>query len=270
MARLYVLVYPFAMKYVLIFIAVIVLVRIDVVVNLIEKAYDKISQKSAVEVDTREIKTSRELIPISEDQNLKQDDHSRILALIESFQLSPYPEIRKKIMEELRAHPQAFSVVTLDKTLESHLLGFRDLLSRADAETLSLLVELHDFMKGDNLGTVKRVFSYAVDFNLPAFLKYYSQTKDSLCNPILLFADNVPPEEKVNEYFDRDKALTEYLTQEKVDPASKTLATTCQLVLKSELAKLAPAPTPAVEPNEAAPAPEASENVTLPPPTGTP
>jgi hypothetical protein len=85
-----------------------------------------------------------------------------------------------------------------------------------------------------------------------------------MCNPVLLFGDNLPAEEKVNEYYERDTALTAYLLSDKLEPAQKTLATTCQLVLKSELAKLNPEPTPASGPEVI------NEDLPITPSTGTP
>lgn len=66
------------------------------------------------------------------------------------------------------------------------------------------------------------------------------------------FGDSIPEEEKLNEYIDREVAIAKILTNDKLDPTVRALATNCQLILNVQISKMAPPPPPPGEEDQAA------------------
>lgn len=249
MASLYVLVYSFAMKYVAILAVVLVIMRIDFILGL----FEKISENSApaVEVDSSEISSSREIIPVTDDVTLKQTPKTTFLALLEDFHIRPSEDLRQRAMTIFKSHPTMFTQ-KLDRELESEVFRWRDLLNNNDPETVSFLLDLMGVLQGENLEMLKRFFSLWMEIDMGNFVAAYSKTKDVNCLIATTFGDVIPEEEKLNEYVERENALKALLAQEKSDAAQKAFISKCLLVLGLQINKMSPALTPGDAPSPAA------------------
>jgi hypothetical protein len=227
------------MKYVLIFALVVVIAQIDVVMKLVEKSASVFTrQKDKITGPApSEIKRTTEVVPYNDDPTLKMTPHAKVLSLMESFKLSPEPEVRVKILEDMKVIPKMIST-PLDKQMETRVFEWRDLLIHGNEQVLIFLVELQNLLQGENQEMIRRFFSLLMDQDLDLFMKHYVKTKDVNCKIVTVFGDQIPEEEKINEYQARMDALTIFLAKENLDPAMKQLATNCQLFLKAHMDNL--------------------------------
>jgi hypothetical protein len=259
MARLYVLDYPFAMKYVWIIVVVVVMVRIDFFISLIESTTSKISNSRAPEMKVNDVGSNTEIISIKNDQSLKVSPRTKFLSMLEDFRIDSSALLRMQAIEHLKSHPQLFND-NLDKDLESRIYQWRDLLSQRNPETHYFLLDLLQYLKGENQNMVRRFYSLAMDIDLADFLTAYSKSKDTTCQIGVLVADSLPEDERFNELAARLTALESVLKKEKLDIGVKVMALRCEASIKLALDTMqlaAQTPAEAVPP---APLPEPSPN----------
>ncbi len=252
------------MKYVLIFALVVVIAQIDVVMKLVQKGTNAFNrQKDKISgPPPSEIKRKTEVVSYNDDPTLQMTPHAKVLSLMESFKLSPEPEVRAKIMEDMKVIPKMIST-PLDKQMETRVFEWRDLLLHGNEQVLIFLVDLQNLLQGENQDMIRRFFSLLMDHDLDLFMKHYVKTKDVNCKIVTVFGDQIPEEEKINEYQARLDALTAFLSKENLDPAMKQFATNCQLFLKAHMDNLkSPLVVPATPP--------AAENIPATAPSPTP
>lgn len=234
--------YYFAMKYVFIFAALIILVRIDLVLHTFDQLYDKYTKRGNETAPQTDVVIEREVISMKDDKTLAQGPRAIFFSLLEDFHQGPTKEKREKIIEIAKLNPTLFND-KLDKQLEATLYQLRDLLNQKNPEAIVLLVDFMNVLKVENLESVKRLFSLLIDIQIDYFIFYYSKTKDTNCMIISALADPLTDEEKLNLYYERTDALSAYLLKEKLDPIQKDFALRCQMVLKLQLDKLDPPTT---------------------------
>lgn len=233
------------MKTVIIVLIVVLFIRIDYILGLFDKASEKISNSSQIEVN--ETKSNREIIPLNKDLAFQRTGKETFLALLEDFRTSPTADIRERAMLILKDSPSMFNQ-KLDKDLETHIYGWRDLLNNNDPQVVNFMLELMKKLQGENLEMLKRFFALWMDINMKNFIAAYARTSDSNCTVASFFGDAIPEEEKLNEYYDRQDALQEVLKIENLEASQKALATNCLLQLGIVISKLAPAEAPAAPP----------------------
>lgn len=227
--------YPFAMKYIWILAAVIVLVRIDVLLNFFERNIDQFESPSPeiLPADT----PKSEIIPIKDDLTLKPQTREIFLSLLSNFRSIPDEDVRLRAMTILKQNPNIFSE-KLDEDLEAAVFRWRDLLTQRNQEVIFFLTDLMNVLKGENLEMVKRMFSLLINIDYAEFMKFYSKSKDSNCMIITYLGDRLPEAEKYNELMDRMDDITSYLKNDKLEPSYRKYAESCQMVLKLHLDEL--------------------------------
>lgn len=228
------------MRYLAVVAIIVLFVRIDYLLSLFDRATGN-SPTPPPEISNSDISSSREVIPLSKDKNIAQTPKETFLALLEVFRISPDIAIREKALEIFRSNPAMFSD-KIDKDLESQIFRWRDLLNNNEPEVVNFLLELMKVLKGENLEMSRRFFALWMDIHMENFIRAYSRTKDSNCTIVTTFGDPIPEHEKLNEYYERQEILQEYLKKEKLDPVHKSLATNCLLVLNLQIDKLDPKP----------------------------
>jgi hypothetical protein len=246
------LVYSFAMKYVLIFVAVVILVRIDLVLNLFDKASKKMTP---VNTTVSEAPSETRLIPFSDDKTLQQTPKATLIALFNNYAISPNKENRLKVVNMLSTSPHLISSL-LDREVEAAVYRLRDPLLTKNGDTFQFLMDLQTLLTGENLLMVRKFISLLMDADIDYFLKYYVHSKDTECIVVTLLADNLPEEERINEFYDREALLNAFLLKETTDLKIKNYATTCLGALRIHLDRIAPPPVAEPVPaEETAPAP---------------
>jgi hypothetical protein len=231
------------MKYVLIFAAIVFLIRIDFFLRLFDQASDYSSKEETIEINDRDLNSSKDIIPISKDQSLNYTSKDRVFALMEEFKSNPEAEARQKIVAAIKGNPKDFGQGQ-DIDFESRLFAYRDLLFQKNSELLKLLVELQNATLGENKKTVQRFFSLLIDSSMETFLHYYSQTSDVSCMIMSVAGNPVPAYEEVDFFQARDEALARVLVAESSTPAVKQLASNCQVMVRDHLSKITPPEAP--------------------------
>lgn len=229
------------MKYVVIVVIALLMARADLFLGIVDRLLEK-SEPAPVEVDASEVKTN-ELVPVGQDQSLKQTPRKTFLVLLEDFNANPIPSIHERAMSIFKDNPTMFGQ-KLDPELESQIFRWRDLLNNNEPEAAKFMLSLMNILQGENLEMMKRFFSLWMDINMEHFIAAYSKTKDTNCMIAAIFGDNIPEEEKYNEYVEREDALKAFIAKEKIEQVQRTLANNCLLVLGIEMAKIAPKPVP--------------------------
>lgn len=234
------------MKYVLIFVAVMLLIRIDVVIELGEKVVMMFQSEDSQELpDTY----GEPPVIVRSETNVKLTPRQQYLSYMDSFRVSPEKLFRDQAMELFKDHPQIFSE-KLDAELEAKVYSWRDLVVQNASEVPLFLLDLSNILKADNKDVVTRFFSVVMDINFEMFIGSYPRTKDTTCAPVTLIEAAVPEEERFPELFERMGILEEYLAREGLAPEKKLYATVCMNVLKIYLEKAgaqAPVETPPAE-----------------------
>jgi hypothetical protein len=238
MARLYVLVYSFAMKYVWIAVAMVILVRIDLIMHYIDKSFAKL-QSSAPPINLEDLPANKEHVSFKDDQSFHKPPRQVFLSLLEGFKSNPTMAVREKAFVTLKENPSLFTD-KLDPELEARIYSWRDLLYQKNKESYYFLLELLNVLRGENQEMVKRFFSLLIDIELTDFLQVYSKSKDSNCMIITMLGDNLAEEEKNNELIERHAAIVSLLASEKIDPAYQVFTQRCELTLKIHLNKIKP------------------------------
>jgi hypothetical protein len=223
------------MKYVVILIVVVILVRIDVILRLFDKTATKY-QNSSSEIKSGEVIPSTEIIPAGKELSSQSTPRKTFLSILNDFSYVPDVNFKNKAIELLRANPTMFND-KLDSELESSLYRWRNLLVQRNKVTHDFLMEMMKSLKGENLEMLKRFFSFAIDIDLPEFLALYSKSSDINCMIIVSLGDNLPIEEKYNELAERLSALDKFLSADR-EEAIKAYAQRCQMVLKLQVDKL--------------------------------
>lgn len=260
------------MKYILIFAAVVFLVRIDLIMNFFDKQANKF-QNRPVEITPEDVGPATKLVPVDTDLALKTSPRKSFISMLEDFNSSPDENIKLKAIELLRANPTMFDD-KLNKDLESAVYRWRNHLLQRSKETQSFLLEMMKSLRGENLEMAKRVLSFTIDADMTDFLNMYSKSSDLNCLLIGYLGDPLPEIEKYNELSERQTVLDAVLTADKLAPEVKLYAQRCQIVLKLNLDKLKAVVLP-LEDSESpapvqAPAPESSPAPTTTEPTSEP
>lgn len=223
------------MKYVVIVAIIVLFVRIDFWLGLFERAGEDISEST--EISSVDINSDTQTIPVAQDIYLKQSTRETFLALLEDFRTAPTTAVREKALGVLKETPNMFNQ-KLDKELESQIFRWRDLLNNNEPEVVNFLVDLLNVLQGENQLMIKKFFSLWMEIDMEKFIKAYARTKDTNCLIATTIGDNIPEEEKINEYYEREDALKAFVAKEKVDPIFTALANNCLMVLGIQISKM--------------------------------
>lgn len=233
------------MKYVLLFVVAIILIRIDKVIELGEKGF-MMFQSEAPQTNPDDLGESP--VIVRSDNNVKLTPRQQYLSFLDGFRISPDSAYRVQAMTLFKDHPQMFGE-KLDTDLEARIYSWRDLIIQNSAELPLFLLDLNNILRGENKISVTRFFSVVLDLNVEMFMASYPRTKDPLCSPVTMIEAAVPPEEKFPELFERTEILEIYLAKENIPADKKLYGNLCLNTLKLYLEKEgANAPKPEANP----------------------
>ncbi len=231
------------MKYVLLFVIAIVLIRIDKIIELGEKGY-MMFQSEPSQDRLKGIGDSP--VIVRSETNVRLTPRQQYLSFMDGFRVTPDLAYREQAMELFRAHPQMFSDKH-DKNLEARIYAWRDLVVQNSEELPLFLLDLMNILKGENKITITRFFSLVMDLNIDMFMSSYPRTKDPACAPVTMIETAVPPEERLPELYERLGILEEFLAREKLPADKKLYGNLCLNTLKIYLEKEGAAAPPTVE-----------------------
>jgi hypothetical protein len=210
----------------------VILVRIDYLLVLIDRLQQRVDQSQSVEI-AADIKKNQ-LIPIEQDQNLKNSPRRMVLALLDEFLVTPTPALRKMLLEKINQHSNMFGVM-VDPALEGKLIGLRDRIQQRNTESIILLADLLRSLSGENQLMIRKYFSLVMDHDLNLFFAHYPFQLDIECQVAGMTADALPPEEIVNELTIRARSIFKYLSQEKPEAQLRSFAQACLQVIRSKV-----------------------------------
>ena len=228
------------MKYLIGFIAIVILVRIDFFLSLVDKGMEKLNRERPT--TTQPDIEQGETIPVTEDKNLKVTSKTKFLNLLQNFRINPEPTVRELAMELLRSEPMMFGS-ELDPNLESAIFSWRDLISQGNTDLPNFLLELMTVLEGKNLEVVRRFFSLMMDQDMKSFLLHYSRSKDINCSIGIIHGDVLESDQLYSVLEERDLAISRILSETNVDPNMRALGQNCQIMIRAQLGKMTP-PTP--------------------------
>ena len=225
------------MKYVWILVAVVFLVRIDLVLRFLDKTVKKFQSSQVQEINPNDVISKTTIVTVSNDLSLKSSPLKKFLTMVDDFRSTPDLDIKDKVIAFLKLNPTLFTDV-LNPELEASIYRLRELLVQRNKSTYRFLLELMPLLKGENLEMLKRFYSISIDNDLNEFLNLYSKSTDTNCMIITYLSDPQTDEEKYNELSERFKALEAYLASDKISPITKVFGDKCHLVLKLQVDKM--------------------------------
>lgn len=235
------MVYPFAMKYVVIIVIIAILVRIDFVLNSIDQLYSKAKSHFTTAPVSKNVESNRELIQTKVEEKKLEGPRSIFFNLLEEFRTVPDKEKRERIIFLIKGNADLLTEKK-DSEFEKVIYLYRDLLNQRNLETINLLIDLQNVLRGENLEIVRRFTSILIDLDFNVFVKNYVKSKDTNCIVSSLVADSMNDDEKYTVLYERMESVNLFLSKEQSDVTIKDLATRCQIVLKLQIEKLAPEP----------------------------
>jgi hypothetical protein len=221
------------MKYIAILVVIILFVRIDVLLEYFDKITGN-ARPAPQEINANDIKVEVQNIPLAQDKNLAQSPRGKFFALLEAFRASPEASVRESAIGHLRLNPTLFSE-KLDKDLEAQIFRWRDLLVNNEAEAVNFILDLNKILRGENHQMLLKFFSIWMEINMENFIAAYIRTGDINCEIATTIGDNIPDEEKINIFYDRETELKKMLVKEGIAPLHRTLAENCLNVLTSRI-----------------------------------
>jgi hypothetical protein len=261
------------MKYVWILVAVVFLVRIDLVLRFLDKTVKKFQSSQVQEINPDDVISKTTIVSVSNDLSLKSSPLKKFLTMLDDFRSTPDLDVKDRALEFLKSNPAMFTEV-LNPELEASIYRWRELLVQRNKSTYRFLLDLLLVLKGENLEMIKRFYSISIDNDLIEFLNLYSKSTDTNCMIITYLSDPQTDEEKYNELSERLKALEAYLATDKMAPLTKVFGEKCHLVLKLQVDKMKAvfdasdfAAAPILPENSDVPAEPASPPVAAPEPT---
>lgn len=225
------------MKYIVILLAVLLIIRIDVFMHLFDQTSERVQKFFTPSSQPPTVAEAPEIIPLNEDRSFKQNPKRTLLMLLTEFKVNPESAIRLRIISIIKENPSLLGI-DLDPRFESAVFGLRDLIYQKEKELPLLLLDLLKVLKGENREMVRKFFSLMMDNDLTSFLQVYSQAKDENCMIASQLGDELPEQEKLNELKSRLASLEKYLERE--DVSHKLLASNCQLVVQIQINKISP------------------------------
>ena len=222
--------------------------RIDFLFKIFETSYLKFNSRNEQPVSQSQAIGSETIsVPMTEDKTINQGPRANLFLLMNDFHGQPTKENRERVLSFLRNNLKIFTPV-LEKDFESKIYELRDLFQQNNEQAFIYILDLITILPGENLEMLKRFLSHTMDDNMENFITQYHKNKDVNCMLASLISDPVPEEDKINIFYERDEALTQYLSKDTLPLLMKEFATRCQLVVKLQIDKLTPKPAPATTP----------------------
>jgi hypothetical protein len=240
------------MKYVWILVAIIILVRIDMVLNFVEKTFRKVNSSQETELKPGEVPESTNLIPLNSDLTLKVSPRNQFLSLLGDFYVLPDKAAMEKGLEILKNNPTLFNE-KLDRELEVKIYRWREHIQQKNKVVYEFIFAMMKILKGENLEMLKRFSTLLIDYDLPEFLNYTSLSSDTSCLVSISLADSLPEEEKYNELVERLTLFQTFINSQGVTPGQKMYAEKCFNLIKFQVDKMKPTFEPSIEEGSAEP-----------------
>ena len=238
------------MKYAIIIIAIIVLVRFETILKLVDRTQGLVTSSETLPTEQAEVNQSV-IVPVSKDKSFEQTPDQRIVTLIEDFYRTPTDTMKNLIISDIKGNPALFG--------ETGHPGYLNIMSRMvshiqqkNSIVNDFLFELWPLVKGANLLIVKQLLAMNFEENLVLFLDQLSKSgRDPSCFIAEMIPDGFTKEEKERFLNERRANLEKVSYDETQAPKVKTMSINCFRTVEIEILKLNPPPV--VTPENATP-----------------
>lgn len=218
------------MKYVLFLILLLVVLRIDMFVGVVERAWKKVPRvQEPVVVDAVETPA----VSTFSVAGLQEDQISQFRLLMTEFTYKPDRLTRDLLVNYLKSNPSILEIK--DSILFSELEKWLPLVREDNPEVLLTLNNFIELFKGAPLQTLLQFYTNFLEENTELFFHYYPITKDPNCI-VAKYAwnyQNTVNEERLLLRKKQIEGLSGKIEAGKVDFASN-----CLLVIRVESSKI--------------------------------
>lgn len=227
------------MKYAIIIIAIIILVRWETIAKLVNKTEGLVTSSETSYVD-QGASNQTEIVPVTKDKVLEQTADQKIVALIEDFNRNPSDTTKALIIDEVKANPSYFA----KEGHEGYISAMSKMSSHVQQKNLlvnNFLFDLWPFVKGSNLLIVRQLLAINFEDNLVSFIDLLAKSgRDPSCFIAEIIPDTLSKEDKERFLNDRKTALEKVNIDETQQPKVRTMAINCMRIVELELLKLNP------------------------------
>lgn len=219
------------MKYVLFAILLLIFLRIDMFIGVVERAWNKVPRPQGTEVVVEPIETP----PVSTFSvaGLQEDQISQFRLLMTEFTYKPDKLTRELLINYIKSNPSVLEIK--DTILFSELEKWVPLIQEDNPEVLLTLNDLMGLFKGASLQVLFQFYSNFLERNTEFFFHYFPIAKDPNCI-VAKYAWN--HENSLNE----ERLLLRKNQIEglagKIEAGKTDFASNCLLVIRVESSKL--------------------------------
>lgn len=217
------------MKYVLIIVLTLIILRIDMFVGVVERAWKKIpqikKQESVENLDIPAVST----FAVSD---FKENHIEQFQLLLTEFSYNPDRATRELISNYLKKNPNIHDMNS--DILFRGLDEWQSIVRGENQEVYFLLNDFIEYFKGKNFQVLLQFYSLVLDGNPEFFFHYYPIHKDPNCIVARYAWNQVNAIEE--EVINSRKIKIEELAN-KIDPTKLDFSKNCLLVIRVESAK---------------------------------
>ncbi|GEM_PF-6596960 len=225
------------MKYAIIIIVIILLVRWETIVKLVDKTEGLVTTDE-IKPTEQAASSQIEIIPVTKDKSIEQSPLQKIVSLIEDFYRSPSDNTRDLIITEIRANPGLFGESGQEDYL-SIMSKFPSHIEQKTPLVNSFLFELWPLMRGANLLIVKQLLAMNFEIDLVSFLDQLAKSgRDPSCFIAEITPDGLTKEVKEKFLLERKANIEKIINDEAGFPKIKTMGLNCFRIIEIELLKI--------------------------------
>lgn len=221
------------MKYALIIVAALIILRIDMFIGVVERAWEKIPSWQQDELPPSVISpTNVESMSIGD---VGTDVVSQLQVLLTEFSFNPDRTTRELIESYIKSNPRLQSINA--SLLYTEMEKWIPAISGDNVEIPLLLNGLLELFKGERAQVIMQFYSLYLERSPEFFIHYYPHLKDPNCI-VIKYAWNNQNTLSREQIFLRKKQLADL--SGKVPSDKLEFAKSCQLVLRVEESKITP------------------------------
>lgn len=228
------------MKYIVGIIFVVVVLRIDFILDLFDSAREQATSSSAPVLADDSASSRPQTIPLDKDRAVNTSDRDNFLNVLALFSKNPDEAYRIGAFEILRSNPEILADKP-DTGFNQAIFSWRDLIEREDKELILFLNDLLMVLSGESRKTVASFYSLILDEKPEYFVKSLSFEADKNCTIARHFSSSLTLAEKIDILKTRYAFLERIFLSDDFTPAEKRIANSCIESIRLEQEKLLPA-----------------------------
>lgn len=225
------------MKYILGIILVVILIRIDFILDLFDSARDRVSVAPTPVLENESAESRPSTIPMDKDRAVNTSDRENFFNVLGLFARAPDETYRLKAFEILREHPEILKG-SGEEAFTQAIFSWRDLLEQESQELVLFLNDLLMVLSGAPRTTVATFYSQILDEKPGFFVRSLAFDADKACTIGILFSNPETLASKLERLQERYDALEKIFLADEFTPAEKRIANVCIETIRLERERL--------------------------------